>query len=87
MGEHTFDTGMERVTALTAELSDLTLARLEQIAGLDRSGEYLDEGYTSVAAFLVHRCGMGPGEANRQVFMARALERAPYAAKSVGLAG
>ena len=84
MGEHTFDTGMERVTALTAELSDLTLARLEQIAGLDRSGEYLDEGYTSVAAFLVHRCGMGPGEANRQVFMARALERAPYAAKSVG---
>jgi len=75
---------MERVSALTAELSDLTLARLEQIAGLDRSGEYLDEGYTSVAAFLVHRCGMGPGEANRQVFMARALERAPYAAKSVG---
>ena len=43
----------------------------------------LVDGYTSVVAFLVHRCGMGPGEANRQVFLARALDHAPYAAKLV----
>ena len=61
----------------------MSLSRLEAIADLDSSGDYLADGYTSVVGFLVHRCGMGPGEANRQVFLARALDQAAYAAKLV----
>lgn len=70
MGEHTFESGMGRVVDLTAAVNEVSLSRLEAIACLDSSGDYLVDGYTSVVAFLVHRCGMGPGEANRQVFMA-----------------
>jgi hypothetical protein len=83
MGEHTFDTRMDRIVAVTGELDGVTLSRLEDIAALDQTREYLADGYTSVPAFLVHRCGMGTREANRQMFLARALKKAPYAAKLV----
>ncbi|MGH8911522.1 MAG: DUF222 domain-containing protein, partial [Acidimicrobiia bacterium] len=58
-----------------------SLARLQRIAVLDETGGDEYDGYTSCAAFLVHRCGMGSGEANRQVFLARALAQVPYAVK------
>lgn len=81
MDEHTFDTRKRRIVSLTEDLAVVTLERLGEIADFDTSQEYLADGYTSVAAFLVHRCGMGVREANRQVFLARALDKAPYAAK------
>lgn len=36
-------------------------------------------GSRSVTSFLVARCGLGVGEADRDVFMARSLEHMPYA--------
>jgi hypothetical protein len=84
MGEQTFDQSLEEILGLTDTVNEVSFARLEAIARADRSQEYLADGYTSVASFLVHRCGTGIGEANRQVFMARALDKAPYAAKLAG---
>lgn len=85
MGEHTFDTGvMDRVVQLTEACAAVGLARLQSIARLDSDGSYAFDGYTSVSAFLVHRCGMGAGEANRHVFLARSLAKMAHA---VGLVG
>lgn len=84
MGEQVFDTGaMGRVVDLTAVATRVGLDRLGEIAELDSDGSYLADGYTSVSAFLVHRCGMGAGEANRHVFMARSLQHLPLAVKLV----
>lgn len=73
----TMDT-TERITTL---IEQFRLARLGTIADLDRTDGYLYDGYTSPSAFLVHRCGMGSREANREVFLARSLGEMPYAHK------
>ena len=85
MDEHTFDATaeLEAVIDLTHAVTEAILRRLEAIGRADRSRRYLAHGYTSVVAFLVHRCGLGVGEANRQVFLARALAVCPHAAKLV----
>lgn len=83
MDEHTFDTGeMDTVTESTVKLEGMRMARLEAIRDLDASGSFAYDGYTSVSSFLIHRCGMGPGEAKREVFLARSLGEMGYAAKA-----
>lgn len=88
MGEQTFETvgfeTLDQVRAIHAVVSEASLGRLEALACLELSGDHLVAGFTSVAAFLVHCCGMGTGEANRTVFLARALAKAPQAAKHAG---
>ncbi len=80
MDEQVFG-ALDEILDFTTTVNEASFSRLAAIARADQSHEYLAEGYTSVAAFLVHRCGMGVREANRTVFLARALEKAPYAAK------
>ncbi|MGH8910914.1 MAG: DUF222 domain-containing protein [Acidimicrobiia bacterium] len=80
MGEHLFDSG-ERVETLTVAADEMRLARLGAIGDMADSGDLGYNGYTSPSAFLIHRCGMGLGDANREVFLARALQHMPYAAK------
>ncbi len=74
---------MEAIRAATSELDRSSLDRLERIAALDTSEGFRYDGYTSVSAFLAHRCGMGVREANRSVFLARALEQMAYSVKLV----
>ncbi len=94
MGEHVFDSGedrepgngpelMEAIQAATSGLDHAQLDRLERIADLDSSQGFHYDGYTSVSAFLSHRCGMGVREANRTVFLARALGEMAYSVKLV----
>ncbi len=94
MGEHTFEWGedrepanapelMEAIRAATSGLDRSSLDRLERIAALDTSEGFRYDGYTSVSAFLSHRCGMGVREANRSVFLARALGQMAYSVKLV----
>lgn len=80
MGEHAFDSG-ERVETLTLASDEVRMTRLQAIVGMVDSGDLGYNGYTSASAFLVHRCGMGSREANREVFLARSLEQMTYAVK------
>lgn len=61
----------------------MRLGRLELLAHLDSTAAFAYDGFTSATSFLVARCGMGPGEANREVFLARSLEDMPYSVKLV----
>lgn len=71
--------GMEATEAANLAVHEARLDRLEAIARMDESGDYSYDGYTSAAAFLIHRCGLGPGEANREIFLARSLRDLPHA--------
>lgn len=71
--------GMEATEAANLAVHEARLDRLEAIARMDKSGDYSYDGYTSAAAFLIHRCGLGPGEANREIFLARSLRDLPHA--------
>lgn len=90
MGERVFDdvgvSGscqvMARVVDWDETLTGFRLMRLSAIAELDAERGFEYDGYASTTAFLVHRCGMGGGEAKREVFLARSLEHMPYAVKS-----
>lgn len=83
MGEHTFDTReMQTVTESTVEIDEMRMARLEAIRDLDASGSFAYDGYTSVSSFLIHQCGMGGGDAKREVFLARSLGEMGYAVKA-----
>ncbi|HSJ34890.1 MAG TPA: DUF222 domain-containing protein, partial [Acidimicrobiia bacterium] len=86
MSEHMFDTPdglMAHMVDITTVGEDIRLARLELLARLDASATFTYDGLTSASSFLVARCGMGPREANREVFLARSLEWVPYATKLV----
>lgn len=82
--EREFETGsvMSRVVEGDQTLVGFRLMRLAAIAELDSSRDFEYDGYPSTTAFLIHRCGMTPGEARREVFLARSLEYMPYAVKS-----
>src|SRR5690606_4992424 len=96
MDEHTFDNGwddspldsktpdsvMARVVEVDGLIAGSRLMRLSAVAELDRDRGFEHDGYTSATAFLIHRCGMGAGEANREVFLARSLQHMTYAVKS-----
>lgn len=89
MGEHTFDESGEAAGSVMARVIDddetltgVRLARLGAIADLDRTRDFQYDGYPSATAFLIHRCGMGAGEAKREVFLARSMRHMPYAVKS-----
>lgn len=71
--------GMDATEAAHLAVHEARLDRLEAIARMDESGDYSYDGYTSAAAFLIHRCGLGPGEANREIFVARSLAHLPHA--------
>lgn len=75
---------METAIRLYGWADQARLARLEAVAELDRSGGYSYDGYTSTTTFLTHRCGLGSGEAKRELFLARSLEEMTYAVKLVG---
>lgn len=66
---------------LTSACQESRLARLKVIQRLDSTEGYRYDGFTSVTSFLVARCGMGVGEANREVFLARTMVDMPYATK------
>lgn len=86
MSEHMFggpDEVMNHLVDITTVNDDMRLGRLELLAHLDESGAYSADGFTSASSFLVARCGMGPGEANREVFLARSLGDMPYSVKLV----
>jgi hypothetical protein len=86
MSEHMFggpDEVMEHLVSITTVTDDMRLGRLQLLAHLDESGAYNADGFTSASSFLVARCGMGPGEANREVFLARSLKEMPYSTKLV----
>lgn len=74
---------MGHMVDITTVGEDIRLARLELLARLDASAAFTYDGFTSASSFLVARCGMGPREANREVFLARSLEWLPYATKLV----
>lgn len=59
------------------------LLRLSDIARLDATRGFERDGFTSVTAFLVARCGMGWGEATREVFLARSIDAMPHAVAAV----
>jgi hypothetical protein len=71
--------GMEATEKANAELEGARLDRLEAIARMDETNGFARDGYTSATSFLVHRCGLGPGEANREVALARSLRDLPRA--------
>lgn len=86
MIEHTFASERDRhlmdaVTLASVRMDAERLARLRHIAELDKTAAYEYDGFTSVSSFLVARCGMGVGAANREVFLARSLEHMPHAVK------
>ncbi len=97
MSEHLFDNGefhdsapaavMEAVVAAATAVDQARLARLLAIAELESSRAFEYDGFTSVTAFLVTRCGMGVRSANRELFLARSLEHLPYATKLARSAG
>ncbi|HZD03661.1 MAG TPA: hypothetical protein VE173_02050, partial [Longimicrobiales bacterium] len=64
---------MARICGQSERLNEGGLERLETIAELDASRGFLYDGFTSVSAFLVDRCGLGVNQAQRMVFLARAL--------------
>ncbi|MFP3915705.1 MAG: DUF222 domain-containing protein, partial [Actinomycetota bacterium] len=73
---------MDVVVERSELLAGVRLGRLSAVAELDRRGDYVREGYVSTSAFLMHGCGMGAGEAKREVFLARSLGEMGYAVKS-----
>ncbi len=70
---------MDSIERVTTELERNRLVRLEAVARMDHDGDHLYDGYTSPTAFLIHRCGMTPGEAQREVSLARSLAQLPAA--------
>lgn len=86
MSEHQFEATEWLKTAEAAcEMSDSArFGRLGAIADVDRTRAWNYDGYTSTTAFLMHRAGMGAGEANREVFLARSLGSMPEATRLTG---
>lgn len=74
---------MSQMVDITTVNEAMRLGRLELLAHLDSVDGFAYDGFTSATSFLVARCGMGPGEANREVFLARSLEGMAYSAKLV----
>ena len=65
---------MDRVADRWGNLIASRLEFLAEVAALDRGRGFDYDGYTSAAAFLMHRCGMSARRARREVFLARSLE-------------
>ena len=79
MIEQSFDTrgnvAMDRVADRWGNLTASRLEFLSEVAALDRERGFDYDGYTSTAAFLMHRCGMSARRARREVFLARSLDQ------------
>ena len=68
-------------------LDQLSLEWIREVAELDATGAHLRHGYTSPTAFLIDRCGLAPGEAQRFVALGRMLARLAAATTAVRAGG